>query len=171
MNPTKAYDYLTRARARIFDWVRPLSPEQYARPFSIGRGTLGRTLTHILSSEWYYVERMQGRAVPAYEGWPMREEMPPPFAVLEAAWAEQAGRTRAALGTVGERTEPIEYEITNDAGQREIITCAPADIATQFILHEVHHRAQVMNILRQFGIAAEDLDYNTLMYARRPAAG
>jgi uncharacterized damage-inducible protein DinB len=167
MNPTKTYDYLTRARARLFDWVRPLTPEQYSRAFPVGRGTIGRTLTHILGSEWYYVERMLGRPVPAYERWPIREEEPPAFPALEAAWAEQTVRTRAALSTLGEQT--IEYQITNDEGRREIITASPADIATQLILHEVHHRAQVMNNLRQFGIAAEDLDYNTLMYGRRAA--
>ena len=46
MEPLKTYDYLTRARQRVFEWVRPLGPEQYAREFPIGRGTLARTLTH-----------------------------------------------------------------------------------------------------------------------------
>jgi uncharacterized damage-inducible protein DinB len=45
-----------------------------------------------------------------------------------------------------------------------------ADIFTQLVLHEVHHRAQAMNMLRQLGIAAEDIDYNTLMYRRRAAS-
>jgi uncharacterized damage-inducible protein DinB len=33
------------------------------------------------------------------------------------------------------------------------------DIATQLVLHEVHHRAQAMAMLRQFGVAAQNLDY------------
>jgi uncharacterized damage-inducible protein DinB len=39
-------------------------------------------------------------------------------------------------------------------------------LATQMICHEVHHRAQVMAMLRQFGIAAENLDYTALMVQR-----
>ncbi len=50
MEPLRTYDYLTLARQRIFERVRPLSAEQHAREFPIGRGTLGRTMTHIMIS-------------------------------------------------------------------------------------------------------------------------
>ena len=33
-------------------------------------------------------------------------------------------------------------------------------LAFQLFYHEVHHRAQAMAMLRQFGIAAEGLDFN-----------
>jgi uncharacterized damage-inducible protein DinB len=169
MEPLRIYEYLTLARKRILDGVRSLSPEQYERPFTIGRGTLARTLTHIMASEWYYVERMGGRAVPPYEQWPIREEEAPAFPALEAAWAKQAERTRAAVAAVRDWEAPIGYRITNDEGRPEIMSPSAADIFTQLAFHEVHHRAQVMNILRQLGITAEDLDFNTLMYPRRPA--
>jgi uncharacterized damage-inducible protein DinB len=35
------------------------------------------------------------------------------------------------------------------------------------VLHEVHHRAQAMNILRQLGVKLADIDYNAMMYTRR----
>lgn len=170
MDPLKTYDYLALARQRVFEWVRPLSAEQYAREFPIGRGTLGRTLTHIMISEWYYVQRIQGHTVPPYDQWPIQDEKPPAFAALEAAWTEQAGRTRAALSGVRDWSADLEYHITSDDGRPEIITVSAADIFTQLALREVHHRAQVMNMLRQLGIAAEDLDFNTLMYKRRGAS-
>jgi uncharacterized damage-inducible protein DinB len=51
------------------------------------------------------------------------------------------------------------------------VNASPADIFTQLALHEVHHRAQALNILRRLGVTfAEDLDYNALMYKRREAA-
>ena len=167
MDPFKTYDYLTRARQRIFGWVRPLSAEQYAREFPIGPGTLARTLTHILISEWYYVERMQGHAVPPHDEWLMQDEKPPAFAALEAAWIEQAGRTRAVLGSLRSWSDELEYRVDLEEGSR-IITASPSDIFTQLVLHEVHHRAQVMNMLRQLGVPAQDIDFNTLMYKRRP---
>jgi uncharacterized damage-inducible protein DinB len=39
-------------------------------------------------------------------------------------------------------------------------------IATQIVVHEVHHRAQVMAMLRQFGIPAQNLDYSVLKFER-----
>jgi len=170
MEPLTIYDYLTRARGRLLDWVRPLSAEQYGRQFPIGVGTLGRTLTHIMASEWYYVQRMQGRDVPPYDQWPVRHETPLPFAALETAWTEQARRTRDALSAVRDWSAALEYQIIADDGRPEIITASAADIFTQLAFHEVHHRAQAMSMLRQLGIAAEDLDYNALMYQRRPAS-
>lgn len=173
MEPLRIYDYLSLSRQRILDWARPLSAEQYAREFAIGRGTLGRTLTHILGSEWYYVERMQGRDVPPYERWPIREEEPLSLAALEAAWSEQAGRTRAAVGAVRDWKAAIEYRIINDDGRPEIVTASAADIFTQLVLHEVHHRAQAINMLRQLGVKVGDvdIDFNAMMYKRRAAGG
>ena len=169
MEPLKTYDYLTLARQQIFEWVRPLSAEQYSREFPIWRRTLGRTLTHIMISEWYYVQRIQGRDVPPYEQWPIQEEKPPPLAALEAAWIEQAGRTRAALSAVRDWSADLEYRVTGEDDRPEIVTVSAADIFTQLALHEVHHRAQAMNMLRHLGVPTEDLDFNTFMYKRREA--
>jgi uncharacterized damage-inducible protein DinB len=167
MEPIKTYDYLTLARGRVFAWIRPLNAEQYARQFPIGLGTLGRTLTHIMICEWMYVQRIQGAAVPPYEQWPIQDEKPPPFDVLEAAWIDQATRTRSALSEGRDWTAELEYRVTLDDGGSEIMTASPADIFTQLALHEVHHRAQAMNMLRHLGVAVGDIDFNTLMYKRR----
>ena len=168
MEPLKIYDYLTLSRQRIFQWVRPLSAEQYAREFPIGLGTLGRTLTHTMICEWLYVQRIQGLAVPPYEEWPIQDEKPPPFATLESAWIDQARQTRAALAAVRDWGAELEYQSTRN-DRTSIITASPADIFTQLAFHEVHHRAQAMNMLRHLGTTAEDIDFNTLMYKRRDA--
>lgn len=170
MQPLRIYDYLVRARERIFKQVRTLTTEQYARKFPIGLGSLDQTLTHIMSSEWYYVQRMTGRHVPPYEQWPIRPENPPPFAELEIAWSKQADETRAALQSTRQNwNEALEYDVTDDSGREKIVSASPADQFTQLILHEAHHRAQVMNMLRQLGFAAEDLDFNAMMFKRRYA--
>jgi uncharacterized damage-inducible protein DinB len=171
MQPLRIYDYLERSRQRIFEKVRALSAEQYAQQFPIGLGSLDKTLTHVMTSEWYYVQRMCGRDVPPYETWPIREEDPPPFAALETAWARQAVDTRAALDAVRDAwDEPIEYRVTADDGRLMIVTASPADQFTQLVLHEVHHRAQAVNMLRHLGAGSlGDLDFNALMFPRRDA--
>lgn len=169
MEPRTTYEYLTRARARLLDWARPLSAEQHARAFEIGRGTLASTLTHILISEWYYIRRIRRDDVPAYEQWPIKDEHPPAFAAIESAWADQASLTRETIAAVRDWNERLDYPITNDDGRREIVSPTLDDVFTQLVLHEVHHRSHAMNILRRLGVPAMDLDYNTLMYPRRPA--
>ena len=169
MNPLATYDYLALARRRILDQARPLGAGAYEREFPIGPGTLGRTLTHVMVSEWYYVQRLGRRDVPPYEAWPIRWEDPPPFAALEQAWARQAADTRAALGAVRDWSERIEYRVTADDGRALIASTTADGIFTQLVLHEVHHRAQAMNMLRHLGVPAEDLDFNALMYERREA--
>jgi uncharacterized damage-inducible protein DinB len=165
MDPLKIYDYLVHARAKVFDWARPLSAEDYARQFPIGLGSLARTLTHIMICEFAYVLRIEEREVPPYEQFEFQDETPPPFATLEAAWAKQAGHTRAVLESVRDWNREFDYRpMWND---RQIVTASAADIFTQMALHEVHHRAQAMNMLRQLGVTLEDIDFNALMVKRR----
>jgi uncharacterized damage-inducible protein DinB len=172
IDPLRTYDYLARARARIFDLVRPLGDEQYRRQFPIGPGSLARVLTHIMISEWYYIQRMLGADVPPYDQWPIRDENPPPFAELEAQWTRQAAETRTALAAVGDWSARLKYRVTDDDGRQIDVTASPADLLTQLALHEVHHRAQALNILRQLGVTLEeDIDFNAMMYDRRPVAG
>lgn len=168
MQPVRIYDYLTLARQKIFDRVRTLDAEQYGRQFPIGLGSLGRTLTHIMICEWAYMQRLQGRDLPPYEQWPIQDEKPPPFAVLESTWTAQADQTRAGLDAVRDWGEVLEYRVTRD-GREMVVTATAGDLFTQLALHEVHHRAQTMNMLRQLGAPTEDVDFNALMYTRRAA--
>jgi len=168
MDPVATYDYLTLARERIFDRVRPLGEADYARVFPIGPGSIATTLTHVMISEWYYVQRLLERDVPPYDDWPIRDEEPPPFDSLESTWTQQARSTRDALGAARDWDARIEFQVTRD-GEPIIVTATDAGLLTQLVLHEVHHRAQVLNMLRHLGVPAEDLDFNALTFQRRPA--
>ncbi len=171
MHPLRTYDYLCRSRARVLDAVRTETPEQHACTFPIGPGSIAKTLTHMVVAEWYYIQRMLQREVPPDDQWEIQENSPPPFAVLQAVWATQAMATRAALESVRDWDAPIEYRVTPDDGKPVIVTCSAMDLFTQLALHEVHHRSQVLNMLRQLGItiAGGDLDFNAMMMPRRPA--
>lgn len=169
MNANRTYEYLTLARQKLFAWVRPLSPGQYNQEFQIGLGSLSRTLTHIMICEWMYMERLMRRDVPAYESWPIRDESPPAFDVLEREWTLQAERTTRDLAGVTDWDVPRRWRSTWEGVTRESDVTA-ADIATQMILHEVHHRAQAMNMLRHLGVKLDDIDYNEFCWSRRVVA-
>lgn len=170
MDPLKIYDYLIATRERVFGAIRPLSPEQYAHQSAIGLKTIGSTLTHLMVSEWYYIERLEGRTVPPYDQWPIKYEAPPPFAEIEGTWREQQQRIRAIVAA--ERNWPrtitwLGFPDDTREMKRFQITCTAGDLFTQLALHEMHHRAQIMAMLRESGAAIlEDLDYNALMYQR-----
>jgi uncharacterized damage-inducible protein DinB len=174
MNPLKIYDYLIKSRERVLDAVRLLTPEQYHRPFSIGLKTIASTLTHLMTSEWYYIERLEGRSVPPYEQWPMQYEKPPAtFDIIERAWREQAQRIRAVVADERDWSREITYLSFPDdtrGNKRFHITATAGDFFTQLALHEVHHRAQIMAMLRELGPPTrpvQDIDYNDLMYERQ----
>lgn len=165
MNPATLYDYLCRARARVFGWVRPLSDQQYSRQFPIGPGSLAGTLTHTYISEWYYIRRLLALEVPPYADWPIRDENPPPFAELERAWAVQAKLTARVIASTTDWDGTVSYTVTDDdSGVLKRVTATKADIISQLVLHEIHHRAQAINILRQLGVKTEDIDYNLMTY-------
>jgi uncharacterized damage-inducible protein DinB len=171
LHPAKIYDYLTLARGKVLDKVRALDDAAYTRFFPIGLGSLARTLTHIMGSEWYYVQRMLDREVPPYEQWGIKDEQPPAFSVIDEHWRGVAEGTRAAIRALDESRgwhRVLEYRYTDDQGRRMVSSATPADQFTQLYQHEVHHRAQVVNMLKQMGITLGDLDFNTLMFKRRP---
>ncbi len=167
MQPLRIYDYLTRSRATIFDGARALTDEQYRQPFPIGPGSLAAIFTHTYISEWYYIERILAHDVPPYAQWEIRDENPPPFAQLEQLWNAQAARTRDTLAGVTDWNAPVRYTVTTDDGKTWRVTANIGDVATQLALHEMHHRAQALNVLRHLGVAfKDDLDFNSTMYDR-----
>lgn len=174
MNPTRIYDYLALSRERVMDAVRRLTPAAYRREFAFGLKTMGSTLTHIMIAEWYYIERLEGRTVPPYAEWPFQYERPPAFEVIDQTWREQAKRVRAAVAAEGDWNRTISYpSFPDDRGRRYYITATAGDFFTQLALHEVHHRAQVLAMLRELGDAAtpvQDIDFNDMMYDRRELA-
>lgn len=169
MNPLKLYDYLIRSRERMFDAVRPLTPEQYSRDFDFALRTVGATITHMMISEWYYFERFRGRAVAPYSEWPIQYERPPAFGMIEQNWRAQQRDVRSEIDSERDWDRRIEYDsLADDAGRRWHIGATAEDVLTQLALHEVHHRAQLMVMLRQLAVKPlQDIDYNDMMYERR----
>jgi uncharacterized damage-inducible protein DinB len=58
----------------------------------------------------------------------------------------------------------METTVRRGDGTRIRVGFTPETLAFQLFYHEVHHRAQVMAMLRQVGIAAEWLDFNRYAY-------
>lgn len=162
MHPAEAYDYLVEARGRVFDRVRSLSQAQYARRQPFGWGSIRATLVHMANIEWWYTSLLEGHPT-GDAPFPYVAFSRTGFRPLEAAWGELAGRTRRALASEGPWDRPIEDRWTTKRWIRSIRTTADG-VAVQLLFHEVHHRAQVMAMLRRLGHPIEGVDYSLLRW-------
>ncbi len=158
------FDYLVEARGRLLEWVRAQPPEVFTQLFSIGKGSIRVTLVHIAAAEWGYVQRLRGEDYGPGDN-PFTVEKLPEYDGFAEAWKRQAPITRETLVRLDDPARPIEY-VSRVFGPPTRIRTTAGGIAGQLLFHEVHHRAQVMAMLRQVGVKAEDLDYSILIYER-----
>jgi uncharacterized damage-inducible protein DinB len=164
----RVFEYLAAARGRLLGWVRSLEAERpgaYAQSFPFGPGSIRGTLLHVAAAEWAYVERLAGRDFPLTDS-PFTLERLPELEPLVRAWDAQTVRTAAAIRALGDPARPVEFISRVGPPMRARTTAG--EIALHMVLHEVHHRAQVMAMLRQSGVRAENLDYSFLAFVRTP---
>jgi hypothetical protein len=160
------FDYLVTARAKLLGWVREQPPGVNTQKFPVGLGSIQATLIHIASAEYGYVQRLRGRgSLP--EDNPFDVEPLLGLEPLIAAWDRQRPATRETLAAIEDPNRPIEYvpKLRYYPAPIRVRTVA-GGIAGQLLFHEIHHRAQVLAMLRQAGVAAENLDYSLLMEER-----
>ena len=165
LDPRDLYDYLVKARAPVLEQVRGLTLEQYTREFPFGPKTLRNTLVEIPAAEWAYIRRLQGETqeLPPWKERPFGRYYETEFAPLERAWLEQIEETRRTLQEIDDWNRSLTYVVRGDEGL-ERVRATTGGMATQLVLHEVHHRAQAMAMLRQLGAPVEDLDYSYLTF-------
>jgi uncharacterized damage-inducible protein DinB len=167
VNLTRVYDTLAQAREKLFAWIRPLSQAQYTQKFPIGLGTLRATLVEIARVEWMYGRRLRGESIPPLPEWPISEERQSTFAELETVWKDEVKRTRATLDGIADWNAASERRVARPGQSTLVRTATNADVALQMLMHEVHHRAQAMAMLRQMGVEAQNLDYISFASATR----
>ncbi len=158
IDQARVYDVQVQARRRLFEWVRPLTLAQYTRPFPFGIATVRATLIEIAQTEFYLSTRLDAAPLPPVSEWPIDKRRQPTFSDLEAVWDPQMSRVRAILERTTDWDRPVTSEIRSP-DRIVSVTATKADITTQMLLHDVHHRAQAMAILRLLGVPAQDLDY------------
>ncbi|HLJ60267.1 MAG TPA: DinB family protein [bacterium] len=150
------FDYLCLAREKLFGWIRNGPVEMYTRSFPVGHGTISTTLVHIARSQWGYTQWLSGRSVTAADN-PLQMDKQPPFEELATIWTGVNPQTRQVLADL-DRDRYIEW-VPMLYKPPMTIRINGAVLAGQLIFHEIHHRAQVMMMLRHAGVTAETLDY------------
>ncbi|MGH2348207.1 MAG: DinB family protein [bacterium] len=165
-NPSHLHEYLITARAKLFEWIRPLTLEQYTQEFPLGLKTLRATMIEIASGEWVYTRRLQGEEVLPPPQRPFAPFAESGFAPLEPVWQDETERTVRTLREISDWNKPVEYLIRRADQPTLRVQTTTGGIAAQMLFHEVHHRAQAMAMLRQLGIPAQNLDFSLFMFHR-----
>jgi len=170
IDPARVYDVQVQARRRLFDWVRPLTLAQYTRPFPFGLATLRATLIEIARTEHYLLLRLREQPIPPFdETYPITEARQPRFPDLVAVWEPLMREVGATLEETTDWARPVTCDL-HWPDRVVSLTATKADITMQLLLHDVHHRAQAMAILRQLGVPAQNLDYIGFAQQRRVTA-
>lgn len=147
------YAYNRWANARTLEMAASLSQQQYTRLLGASHGSVQGTLTHIVWSEWVWLERWQGRspttvfAAPDY----------PTVARLRSRWAGVLEAQAVFLASLdgGRLQKSIRY--VNLKGETWEYPLWQAMIHP--VNHGTYHRGQVVVLIRQLGGQVAPLDF------------
>lgn len=163
---------------RLLESVQMLSETQRQQEFSIGQGSIWRSLMHLYAAEYVWLEALLGNPAPVLPGdlpgaLPGNQRGTGGIRSLEELteqWAQLEQRWIAYLETL---TEPDLDELVSkqstSSGKGQVHRTRCADVLLHVCLHAQYTTAQLVNMLRQAGV--ENLpDAMLITLARREAA-
>ena len=142
----KLFEHNNWANSKIIQACYALSDEQLdAEPQSVTKGTIRRTLVHLVSSQHSYLRTL---TLPLEE---RLEDVTVAFAELQ----ESAGKSGEALLAIarGER-QPLKSQLQT----RDQYLVEPWVLMVQIINHATEHREQINSMMSALGVTPPDLD-------------
>ncbi len=131
------------------------------QPFDMGPGSLRRTLLHMLVAEDVFLKRGQGQSETPWGN----EDERILVAQMKERFDDIRRRRDAFLATLGDGDLPRAIVYRDSFGS--LYSTTLGDMLFQVCLHSMHHRAQVVNMMRRLGAKPPELDY--MYWVRRPA--
>ena len=139
------YTYNDWANAKLMRTCAGLTDAQLDQPREMGFGTLRATWHHLWAAEQYWLERRQGHPWAPLDVDAARESLEAIHARLQSTAAERAQMMAAETEPNLSRLVPYN----NSAGHAYAHRLS--DLLLHVANHGVHHRAQVLHYLKQFG--------------------
>lgn len=146
------FRYTQWANARVFDAIAALDAEWWTREIGGSFGTIRDTVAHLISAEWVWLERWEGRSPGwppswvAEEGFPDLRTRSEAISAARLAWIE--GLSDDDLGGL------IEYGRLNGDRHRRHLD----GLIRHVVNHSTYHRGQLVMMLRMAGAAAPSTD-------------
>ncbi len=140
--------------------ARPLATQQLHQEFSIGQGTVWKTLVHLHAAEFVWLEALLGNQDPLLPG-DARGFLPgnqkgdggiASFDELQSNWHSLDDRWMAFLSELDDqRLDETVYKVSTSSGFGTVHGTKCADVLLHVCTHAQYTTAQLVNMLRQLG--------------------
>lgn len=146
------FDYHHRARQQTLETVSRLSAEEFLRDQGVGWRSIRNTILHGLFAEAYWIEHvLSGDPRPSWS-----PESVPDVPSLARLAEQVRERSQKWLAAVTEKQLGEEQTWTFSSGATIKFTIAK--VLLHVVIHESHHRGQVMALVRQMGYEPPEVD-------------
>ncbi|MDF2631050.1 MAG: hypothetical protein K0R39_4881 [Symbiobacteriaceae bacterium] len=149
---TELLDFHYGKRELVYDFLATLPAEAFVKPMSVGWSNMRTTLVHCLLAEEYWVQHGL-RHLPHLD---VAFTDYPDVASVRQLAAEVRQRTEAYLATLAESDLDRPEELRYSSGAKVEFTAAKA--LMHVMLHDAHHRGQVLALARQMGYEPPEID-------------
>ncbi|HEY3315315.1 MAG TPA: DinB family protein [Bacillota bacterium] len=146
------YAYNEDVRRILFETVAGLSEEEYRKDLGTGFRAISGTLWHMAGAEDFWMGRVltgEGPSLPEVERVPMPEE-------LRRLWAGLAERSKRYIAGLSEAD--LGREIIWHWSNGQEVRFAVGKALLHLTTHEIHHRGQVVAMLRLLGHVPPEVD-------------
>ncbi len=149
------FKYNDWANEVVFTAASGLNVDAMDRPIEMGPGSLRKTLFHIYAGEFVWLKRWKGEADTKW----LNESDPLGVGTLAASLKSTSAERNAFLESLRAEDLPRPQRYLDSKGS--YFTAPLGGMVHQLLFHSAHHRAQAVNMLRQVGAVAPELDYMT----------
>jgi len=146
------YDYGHWANGKLFEVLAELTPEEFTRDVAGSYGSVRNTFVHLLSAEWGWIDRCGG----APRGGPLQAADYPTVESVVAAARQIEGHVDDFLATLTDDdvVRPVEFSLGGGPKKTRTLGQLLHHAAT----HGVHHRGQLVLLLRSLGQGPGNID-------------
>jgi uncharacterized damage-inducible protein DinB len=131
------YDYNYWANHRYFAVAEGLTDEQLHRKQGHSWDSVNAVLVHMLSSEWVWLERWNGRTPQGH----MNASEFPTLASLKERWGQQEAEMHRFIAAQTDETLQAALEYSNFSGERFSVPLW--QMLMHVANHETHHRGEL----------------------------
>lgn len=146
------YDYTCWGRDKMLDTTALLTAEQLDQETRFPIHTVKETLVHTMSAEFAYRMRCSGVRYQV-----LKKEDFADLAAVRAHWQAEEALMRKYLAEVSE--EALQAEVTYWTPAGEEVVRVRLALLNQLFLHSMQHRAEVAQMLTEFGHSPGNIDY------------
>jgi len=146
------YDYSYWANKKLFDVMSRLTHEQFTQSVAGSYGSIRNTLVHAMSAEAGWLERCGGP-----ERGPKLN--PADFPTLESViqkWKQVEAHVREFFANLKDEDLDRDAEFMDPAGNTRVMSVG--ELMQHAVIHGIHHRGQVVLLLRMLGQEPGNID-------------